>query len=96
MSLLVNHASMTGFVVSDYGERYAEGAQEMAGWLAAGKLVSREDIAEGGIERFPETLLRLFEGKNTGKLVLEVAEERRAYEWFSGCRAHARRRARAR
>jgi NADPH-dependent curcumin reductase CurA len=75
MSLLVNHASMTGFVVSDYGEKYAEGAQEMAGWLSAGKLKTREDIADGGIERFPETLLRLFEGKNTGKLVLKVAEE---------------------
>ena len=75
MSLLVNHASMTGFVVSDYGERYTDGAREMAGWLAAGKLVSREDIAEGGLERFPETLLRLFEGKNTGKLVLQVAED---------------------
>ena len=75
MSLLVNHASMTGFVVSDYGERYAEGAREMADWLAAGRLVSREDIAEGGIGRFPETLLRLFEGANTGKLVLELAGE---------------------
>jgi len=75
MSLLVNHASMTGFVVSDYGARYADGAREMAGWLAAGKLVAREDIAEGGLERFPETLLRLFEGANTGKLVLEVGED---------------------
>jgi NADPH-dependent curcumin reductase CurA len=73
MSLLVNHASMTGFVVFDYAERYAEGAREMAGWLAEGKLSSHEDIATGGIERFPETLLRLFEGKNTGKLVLKVA-----------------------
>jgi NADPH-dependent curcumin reductase len=75
MSLLVNHASMTGFVVSDYGERYLVGAREMAGWLAAGKLVSREDVARGGLERFPETLLRLFEGANIGKLVLRVAEE---------------------
>jgi hypothetical protein len=75
MSLLVNHASMTGFVVSDYGERYVEGAREMAGWLAAGKLVSREDIAQGGLERFPETLLRLYEGANIGKLVLQVAED---------------------
>jgi NADPH-dependent curcumin reductase CurA len=75
LSLLVNNASMTGFVVSDYGERYLEGAREMAGWLAAGKLVTREDIAEGGLVRFPETLLRLFEGKNTGKLVLRVAED---------------------
>jgi hypothetical protein len=75
MSLLVNHASMTGFVVSDYGDRYAEGLREMAGWVTAGELVSREDIAEGGLERFPETLLRLFEGGNTGKLVLEVVED---------------------
>ncbi len=71
LSLLVNHASMTGFVVSDYGDRYAEGAREMAGWLAAGELKTREDIAAGGIERFPETLMRLFEGKNMGKLVLK-------------------------
>jgi len=75
MSLLVNHASMTGFVVSDYGDRYAEGISEMAGWLSAGKIVSREDIAQGGVKKFPETLLRLFEGANTGKLVLKVTEE---------------------
>ena len=73
MSLLVNHASMTGFVVFDYADRHAEGLREMAGWFAEGKLTSCEDIAEGGIERFPETLLRLFEGKNTGKLMLRVA-----------------------
>jgi NADPH-dependent curcumin reductase CurA len=72
LSLLVNHASMTGFVVSDYGDRYAQGAMEMAGWLAAGKLKAREDIAEG-LESFPDTLLRLFAGQNTGKLVLELA-----------------------
>jgi NADPH-dependent curcumin reductase CurA len=75
MSLLVNHASMTGFVVSDYGDRYIDGVREMTGWLTDGKLVSREDIAEGGLERFPETLLRLFEGANTGKLVLRVAAD---------------------
>jgi NADPH-dependent curcumin reductase CurA len=71
LSLLVNHASMTGFVVSDYGARYMEGAREMAGWLADGKLVSREDIAKG-LESFPDTLLRLFSGENHGKLVLEL------------------------
>jgi NADPH-dependent curcumin reductase len=74
LSLLVNHASMTGFVVSDYGARYAEGAREMAEWYAAGKLKSREDIAQG-LENFPDTLLRLFRGENTGKLVLEVSQD---------------------
>jgi NADPH-dependent curcumin reductase len=72
LSLLVNHASMTGFVVSDYGDRFAEGAAEMAGWLAAGRLKTREDIAVG-LESFPDTLLRLFRGENTGKLVLKLA-----------------------
>ena len=33
LSLLVNHASMTGFVMSDYLDRYGEAVQEMAGWF---------------------------------------------------------------
>ncbi|HEV2982715.1 MAG TPA: NADP-dependent oxidoreductase [Solirubrobacteraceae bacterium] len=74
MSLLVNHASMTGYVVTDYLDRYREGLREMSTWLAAGKLVSREDVAEG-LENFPDTLLRLYKGENTGKLVLKLAEE---------------------
>jgi NADPH-dependent curcumin reductase CurA len=72
LSLLVNHATMTGFVVSDYSSELATGARDMGAWLAAGKLVTREDIAKG-FENFPDTLLRLFRGENTGKLVLEVA-----------------------
>jgi NADPH-dependent curcumin reductase CurA len=74
MSLLVNHASMTGFVVTDYGARLAEGAGKMAEWIAAGKLTTREDIAVG-LETFPDTLLRLFRGENTGKLVLELTHD---------------------
>jgi len=73
LSLLVNRASMRGFVVSDYASRYGEAAREMAGWLAAGKLKSREDIIEG-LETFPETFLKLFKGENVGKLVLKIAD----------------------
>ena len=47
LSLLVNRASMKGMVVFDYADRYAEAASAMAGWLAAGKLKSREDIVTG-------------------------------------------------
>jgi NADPH-dependent curcumin reductase CurA len=73
MSLLVNHASMTGFVVSDYGDRFAAGASEMGAWLSQGKLKTFEDVAVG-FETFPDTLLRLFRGENTGKLVLQVQD----------------------
>ena len=72
MSLLVNRATMTGFLVFDFAHRYAEAAEEMAGWMREGRLKSFEDVASGGVEKFPETLLRLFRGENTGKLVLEL------------------------
>ncbi|MEA2422914.1 MAG: hypothetical protein QOF55_2013, partial [Thermoleophilaceae bacterium] len=72
MSLLVRRARMEGFVVFDYADRYAEAAREMGGWMAEGKLKSAEDVVDG-IETFPDTLLKLFRGENTGKLVLRVA-----------------------
>src|SRR5205823_3199304 len=55
MALLVRRARMEGFVVFDYANRYAEAAREMAGWMAEGKLVGREDVV-AGIETFPDTL----------------------------------------
>jgi NADPH-dependent curcumin reductase CurA len=60
-------------VVFDYAERYGEAARAMAQWIAQGKLETREDVVPGGIDAFPEVLLKLFKGENTGKLVLEVA-----------------------
>ena len=71
MSLLVHRARMEGFVVFDYADRYAEAGMQMAGWMAEGKLKSREDIVEG-LENFPDALLKLFKGENIGKLILEV------------------------
>lgn len=73
MSLLVNRAMMKGMVVFDYASRYGEAAREMAGWMATGQLKTREDIVPG-LETFPDTLLKLFKGENTGKLVLKVAD----------------------
>jgi NADPH-dependent curcumin reductase CurA len=72
LSLLVNRATMTGMVVFDYAARYGEAAKEMAGWIAAGKLVHKEDVVSGGIDTFPEALLKLFKGENFGKLVLAL------------------------
>ncbi len=73
LSLLVNRARMEGIVVFDYADRYHVGVAEMAKWMQAGTFKTREDIVQG-LENFPETLLMLFEGKNFGKLILQVAE----------------------
>jgi hypothetical protein len=71
LSLLVNRASMQGMIVFDYADRYAEAHAKLAEWSASGELKSREQIVSG-FERFPDALLMLFSGANTGKLVLEV------------------------
>ena len=63
---------MEGIVVFDYADRYHLAVAEMAGYLTTGAMKSREDIAVG-LDTFPETLLKLFNGDNFGKLVLQVA-----------------------
>ena len=45
---------------------------KLAGYLADGRMKSREDVIVG-IDTFPETLLKLFNGENFGKLVLQFA-----------------------
>ena len=72
MQLLVARASMTGFVIFDYADRYGDGVAQLASWLRSGELRSREHLLQGDIDQFPDTLLRLFRGENTGKLVLAL------------------------
>ncbi|RUP06042.1 MAG: NADP-dependent oxidoreductase [Mycobacterium sp.] len=72
MQLLVARASMTGFVIFDYADRYREGVVQLADWLRTGELRSREQIIEGTVADFPEVLLGLFRGDNTGKLILAL------------------------
>jgi len=74
LSLLVNRASMTGMVVSDYFSRMPEARAVMAQWIKEGKLKTREHIVEG-LQTFPETLLMLFSGKNDGKLIIKVGAD---------------------
>jgi NADPH-dependent curcumin reductase CurA len=76
MQLLVQRATMTGFLVFDFADRYPEAIAELAGWLSAGELQSREDVVRGDLEQFPEVFLRLFRGENTGKLILQLTESR--------------------
>jgi NADPH-dependent curcumin reductase CurA len=65
-------ASMTGFVIFDYAKRYAEGVTQLAQWLQSGELRSHEDVVHGDVDQFPDVLLRLFHGENTGKLILAL------------------------
>jgi NADPH-dependent curcumin reductase CurA len=74
LSLLVARASMTGMVVFDYQDRFPQAMAELAGWIRGGQLVSREHIVQGSVSDFPDVLLMLFAGENTGKLILAIGQ----------------------
>jgi NADPH-dependent curcumin reductase CurA len=74
LSLLVNRARMEGIVVFDYTARFPVAVAEMSAYLKDGRMTSKEDVLDGGLARFPDALLKLFQGENFGKLVLRVGD----------------------
>ena len=64
---------MKGFIVFDYAKKYSQGLKDLATWLAQGKLKRKEHIVPGGLEVAPQALVNLYEGANTGKMMVEVA-----------------------
>lgn len=73
MQLVIKRARMEGFIIIDYMSRYPEAIAEMAGWVAEGKIVYEQQVAEG-LENAPATLRGLFEGANLGKQLLRVRD----------------------
>jgi NADPH-dependent curcumin reductase CurA len=73
MNLVLMRARMEGFLVIDYIPRFGEGIAQMAQWVVAGQVKWAEDM-QHGLENSPATLRRLFEGKNLGKQLLQIAE----------------------
>ena len=72
-NLIVTRSRMEGFIILDYAARFPEAIGALAGWLKAGSLKQREDVAVG-LENAPDTLVRLFTGQNFGKQLLKIAE----------------------
>ena len=70
--LLVHRAMIKGFIVADHYDRFPAFLQECAPLVASGRLKYREDIIDG-LEMAPSALIRLFEGRNFGKLIVRVS-----------------------
>ncbi|MEM7353683.1 MAG: NADP-dependent oxidoreductase [Acidobacteriota bacterium] len=74
LSLLINRARMEGFIIFDYRDRFRAAQAELGQWIQAGKIQARYDIVDG-LENGPQALLRLFDGRNTGKLLVRISAE---------------------
>ena len=71
-AVLVNRVRMQGIIVFDWADRYTEANKSLAGHVAQGKLRTRESIVEG-IERAPQGLIDLVNGRNFGKQLVKLA-----------------------
>lgn len=71
--LIVKRARAEGFLVFEFANRYAEGRRQIAQWMREGKINYRETFVDG-IENTPKAFMGLFEGENTGKMLVRVKE----------------------
>ncbi len=74
-ALLRKRIRMQGFIVfDDYGPRWGEFAGAMGEWVQQDRVKVREDIVFG-LENAPEAFIGLLQGRNFGKLVIQLAHE---------------------
>jgi len=71
-SILTQRLRVQGLIVTDWAPRIREAISELGDWHAQGRLKIREDVREGGLGAFVETLNLLYSGGNNGKLVLKI------------------------
>ena len=62
---------LEGFIVSDSMRLLPQFLGEMAEWIAAGKVMSTQTV-DHGIESAPAAFLKLFSGKNLGKMLVKL------------------------
>jgi NADPH-dependent curcumin reductase CurA len=73
MQLVFKSARMEGFLLMNYAQRMDEAVAQLKQWVGDGRLHYEVDVAQG-LENAPDTLRRLFEGRNFGKQLLKVAD----------------------
>ncbi len=71
MNLVFQRATMEGFLVTDYMAEAPIALERLSAWLRNGQLRYKEDLQQG-FENIPRTLLRLFNGENFGKQLLQI------------------------
>jgi NADPH-dependent curcumin reductase CurA len=71
-NLLVQRIKLEGFIVLDHLGRIGEAIGDLARWMQEGKLQPLETVVEG-FDQLPTAINMLFDGANTGKLVVRVA-----------------------
>ena len=73
-NVLIKRARIEGFIILDYAARFPEAFAALGNWMSQGRLRYRTDIVDG-LEQAPIAINRLFDGANTGKLLVRVSAD---------------------
>ncbi|KAI9270755.1 hypothetical protein BDA99DRAFT_434548 [Phascolomyces articulosus] len=73
MELIKRRVQLTGYIVSDHADMEDEFRKNITQWLLAGEINYKESVADG-IEKAPEALIDVLQGKNLGKQIVKVAD----------------------
>jgi NADPH-dependent curcumin reductase CurA len=73
--MITKRLTMKGLLVRDWLDRQGEFEREVGGYFKTGKLKSKETVVKG-IDQAVDAFLGLFEGRNVGKMVVELALSR--------------------
>jgi len=73
--ILMRRLTVKGFVCLDHVEYLGEALGEIGKLLGEGKLKYETDIRKVGLDQFVSSLNDLYQGKNTGKLMMQINEE---------------------
>ena len=71
-AILVNRLKVQGMIVFDWKDRYGEALKALGGYLAAGKLKTRESVVQG-LANAPQGFISLLKGGNFGKQLVKLA-----------------------
>ncbi|MFT6914991.1 MAG: NADPH-dependent curcumin reductase CurA [Motiliproteus sp.] len=69
--IIIKKLTLQGFIVFDHWDGYPAFVAQMAAWIEQGK-VSWKETVYNGIEQAPDAFIGLFEGKNTGKMLVKL------------------------
>lgn len=70
-TILTKSATMRGFIIGDFAEKFPAAIKQLSAWLKDDKITFSETLVKG-FDNIPQAFIDLFDGKNKGKMIVEI------------------------